>query len=170
MKTYTYILFLIIALVYLVGCKNEKKDMVSGSDVKGDSIYYNSLFEYRLVYPSQLIPQGESMNEDGQKFVSDAGVILSAWASYNALSNSVKGEFDFTKENFKEYDWKISVEEIKENTFYLSGYEPNGSIFYQKTIYNKEKDAFYSVLLEYPETERIFGDKIIKNYIKRFPN
>ena len=55
------------------------------------------------------------------------------------------------------------------DTYILSGINPNGKIFYQKMVFNKNKDIFYMLLLEYPDNSRKKGDEIIKTSISPFP-
>jgi len=41
-------------------------------------------------------------------------------------------------------------------------------IYYQKTV-KKDFGSYYTIRIEYPESEKDFGDQYIKYYIKRFP-
>ena len=45
---------------------------------------------------------------------------------------------------------------------------PDGIIYYQKTV-KKDFGSYYTIRIEYPESEKDFGDQYIKYYIKRFP-
>ena len=57
--------------------------------------YVNVSYGYSIEYPSFLLPQGESQNQDGQVFLSkDKSVKLSVWGSHNALNLSIKDYFN----------------------------------------------------------------------------
>ena len=126
---------------------------------------------YILYYPSYLIPQGEADNSDGQIFRSSNGIKLSVWGTKNTLSfsNTPEEEFAFRKQCYKEDKSKITYEKRIKDTYTLSGINPDGKIFYQKIVFNKSKDIFYMVVLEYPENYRQEGDEIIKTSINSFP-
>ena len=50
----------------------------------------------------------------------------------------------------------------------ISGKNSDGIIYYQKTV-KKDFGSYYTIRIEYPESEKDFGDQYIKYYIKRFP-
>jgi hypothetical protein len=56
--------------------------------------YGNARFGYSISYPSNLIPQGESENGDGQAFeTKDKSAKLTVWGSHNALDQSLKEKY-----------------------------------------------------------------------------
>ena len=53
-------------------------------------IYTNVRFQYSICYPGDLlVPQGESANSDGQRFVAADGATLIVYGSNNALGESL---------------------------------------------------------------------------------
>ena len=121
--------------------------------------YVNLSYGYILYYPSYLTPQGESDNSDGQVFRSSDGINLSVWGSKNTLSfsNSPEEEFTFRKQRYVDDKSEITYEKRIKDTYILSGINPNGKIFYQKMVFNKNKDIFYMLLLGYPDNYRKKG-------------
>lgn len=47
--------------------------------------YINVRFGYRLDYPADFVPQGESDSGDGQVFIGKEGAELRVWGGYNIL-------------------------------------------------------------------------------------
>jgi len=175
----------IVSLIGCIACTGKKTNTVqlhqnveSKTNTSVDSVksytieqYVNSWYGYILYYPSYLIPQGEADNSDGQIFRSSNGIKLSVWGTKNTLSfsNTPEEEFAFRKQCYKEDKSKITYEKRIKDTYTLSGINPDGKIFYQKIVFNKSKDIFYMVVLEYPENYRQEGDEIIKTSINSFP-
>ena len=42
-------------------------------------------------------------------------------------------------------------------------------LFIIRKLYKKDFGSYYTIRIEYPESEKDFGDQYIKYYIKRFP-
>jgi hypothetical protein len=106
--------------------------------------YTNQRFGFEIEYPSNLIPQGEAQNGDGQAFFSaDEKLKLWAWARL-ALD---EGLADYTR-NFFTKGEKITYKIVKKDWAVFSGYTPDNQIFYQK-IWLKN-DVFYTFLWQYP--------------------
>jgi len=112
--------------------------------------YVNARFHYSLKYPANLlIPQGESANRDGQRFVSpDGQAVLTVWGSHNVLEESLAENF---RESPKSFGGRVAYQVMKRDWFALSGYK-NGRIFYKKTYLIH--DVFKSFTLEYPAVQR----------------
>jgi hypothetical protein len=123
--------------------------------------YSNARYGFSIAYPSGLlIPQGESDNGDGQRFVSrDGSATLTAFGA-NRLERSLRDEFQTAQEN-RHVTYKI----LKGNMFVVSGTE-NGKIFYQKTLLSG--DAFKTFIIEYDEQQRNVFDSITTRIARSF--
>ena len=123
--------------------------------------YSNARYGYSIAYPvGLLIPQGESDNGDGQKFVAkDGNATLLVFGS-NRLDRSLEDEFQAAQEN-RRVVYKI----LRRDMFVVSGTE-NGKIFYQKTLLRG--DAFKTFIIEYDEQERALFDPITARIARSF--
>lgn len=131
--------------------------------------YHNEKFDYSIDYPKDvLFPQGESDNNDGQKFLSkDAEVSLLVYGSNNALDKSLEEVYreesrGGTAENPKRV---VTYKMLEDNWFVVSGYNA-GRIFYQKTLLSG--GVFKTFILEYDESEKARYDAIAKRIEKSF--
>ena len=123
--------------------------------------YSNARYGFSIAYPvGILLPQGESDNGDGQRFVSRQGsATLLAFGS-NRLDRSLQDEFQSAQEN-RTVTYKV----IKANMFVVSGHA-NGKIFYQKTLLRG--DAFKTFIIEYDEQERATFDSVTARIARSF--
>jgi hypothetical protein len=123
--------------------------------------YSNARYGYQISYPvGLLIPQGESTNGDGQKFLSKNGsATLLAFGS-NRLDRSLQDEFESAQEN-RTVTYKV----LKRDMFVVSGVD-NGKIFYQKTLLRG--DVFKTFIIEYDEGERKVFDPITTRIARSF--
>jgi hypothetical protein len=123
--------------------------------------YSNARYGFSIAYPvGVLLPQGESDNGDGQRFVSrDGSATLLAFGS-NRLDRSLRDEFQSAQEN-RTVTYKV----IKADMFVVSGHA-NGKIFYQKTLLRG--DAFKTFIIEYDEGERGTFDPITSRIARSF--
>lgn len=123
--------------------------------------YSNARYGFSIAYPvNVLVPQGESDNGDGQKFVSnDGSATLLAFGS-NRLDRSLRDEFQSAQEN-RTVTYKV----IKPDMFVVSGHA-NGKIFYQKTLLRG--DVFKTFIIEYDEGERGTFDAITARIARSF--
>lgn len=123
--------------------------------------YSNARYGFSIAYPlGILVPQGESDNGDGQKFVSKMGsASLMAFGS-NRLDRSLQDEFQSAQEN-RSVTYKV----LKRDMFVVSGTE-NGKIFYQKTLLRG--DVFKTFIIEYDEGERATFDAITTRVARSF--
>ncbi|HEX8919950.1 MAG TPA: hypothetical protein VF766_00640 [Pyrinomonadaceae bacterium] len=123
--------------------------------------YSNARYGFSIAYPvGVLVPQGESDNGDGQRFVSkDGSATLLAFGS-NRLDRSLQDEFQSAQEN-RAVTYKV----LKRDMFVVSGTE-NGKIFYQKTLLRG--DAFKTFIIEYNEGERATFDSITARVARSF--
>jgi hypothetical protein len=133
----------------------------------GDIIYHtyaNGRFDYKIKYPANiLIPQGESTNGDGQKFISsDGSASLLVWGSHNALDESLESRYQDT---LKDTSGSISYQIIKKNWFVISGYKGD-KIFYQKTFF--DDGIFKTFIITYHQAKRQLFDPIVKEIAGSF--
>lgn len=123
--------------------------------------YSNARYGFSIAYPAGLlVPQGESDNGDGQKFVSrNKSATLTAFGS-NRLERTLQDEFHAAQEN-RSVTYKV----LKQDMFVVSGTE-NGKIFYQKTLLRG--DVFKTFIIEYDEKERATFDSITTRIARSF--
>ena len=123
--------------------------------------YTNARYGFTIAYPSGiLVPQGESDNGDGQKFISRNGnATLTAFGA-NRLERSLQDEFRSAQENRN-----VTYRVLKNDWFVVSGTE-SGKVFYQKTLLRG--DAFKTLIIEYDETERARFDSITTRIARSF--
>jgi hypothetical protein len=104
--------------------------------------YTNVRFQYHICYPADLLlPQGESDNSDGQKFLAQDGANLSVWGSNNALDASVKDVLADTESRLIGTSGKVTYKMLKANWFVVSG-QNEQTVFYSKVVYNSHDDQF----------------------------
>jgi hypothetical protein len=123
--------------------------------------YANARYGFSIAYPvNVLVPQGESDNGDGQKFMSrDGSATLLAFGSQR-LDRSLRDEFQSAQEN-RTVTYKV----LKADMFVVSGHA-NGKIFYQKTLLRG--DVFKTFIIEYDEQERGTFDAITTRVARSF--
>jgi hypothetical protein len=109
--------------------------------------YINVRFQYTICYPEDLmVPQGESPNNDGQKFLAKDGAQLLVFGQNNALGESLKDALTDTESRLAGPFGNVTYKVLKPNWFVLSG--QNGqTVFYAKAHYNL--DQFKSFELTY---------------------
>ena len=123
--------------------------------------YSNARYGFTIAYPSGLlIPQGESDNGDGQRFVSKDGRATLLAFGANRLGRNLRDEFQSAQEN-RTVTYKV----LKPNMFVVSG-TANGKIFYQKTLLRG--DRFKTFIIEYDESERAVFDSITTRIARSF--
>jgi len=127
--------------------------------------YVNARFQYSLKYPANLlIPQGESANADGQRFLSpDGRAVLTVWGSHNVLEQSLVANFH---ESLQYFGGQVTYQVLKNDWFAFSGHRQR-KIFYQKT--QLLQDIFKTFTLEYPVAQRELFDPLIDIIAKSFP-
>jgi len=132
-------------------------------------VYHNERFGYCVNYPStELFPQGESENGDGQVFISNDmkfSMIVSGVSNSENLDITTAYEKDL---NYHSSKPKIQLTLTKQvqNYYVISGYKGD-NIFYAKTYLVKNK--FYSIYFEYPQKNHTITDNLIKETLKTFP-
>jgi hypothetical protein len=109
--------------------------------------YTNVRFQYAICYPKDLlIPQGESTNSDGQKFLAKDGAQLIVFGQNNVLGESMKDALVGTVSRLAGTSGKVTHKALKPSWFDVSG--QNGqTVFYARTRYSG--DQFKSFELTY---------------------
>jgi hypothetical protein len=128
--------------------------------------YANDRFAFSVLYPSGVLKmQPPPENNDGRTFLSyDSSVEMRVWGQYNALNRSLREEYVDAQ---KAFDSEPSYKVLGNSSFVVSGIK-NGKIFYQKTLYRKSNDAYYTLTFEYPQAQRKKYDPIVTRISKSF--
>ncbi|KGP63815.1 hypothetical protein EP47_12345 [Legionella norrlandica] len=159
-------LFLLLFLVTSISFANE----VSFSS------YSNARYNYQLDYPLFLIPQGESENGDGQKFIgNDAELIV--YGSFFPILDSQKNqnqfnleeEFDYEKKRLKQEGFELDYTyfSLSKNIFVISG-TSNTQVVYFKKIFVPSCGVHLYFWLYYPKTEKKQWDSWVTKASKSF--
>ena len=93
-----------------------------------------------------MVPQGESPNSDGQKFVAKDGAQLIVFGQYNALNEPLGALSASTAARLAGPSGRVTYKVLKPHWFVVSG-ENAQTIFYAKTLYSG--DQFTSFELTY---------------------
>ena len=133
--------------------------------------YQNVRFAYEISYPEALLlPQGESENGDGQRFVSkESDAEMLVWGSYNTLEESLKSNYqrDTTEKSKDNPDKRVTYKHLEGNSYVVSGYIGE-KIFYQKTMNVDKVDAFLTFNISYPITKKKKYDPVVSIISKSF--
>jgi hypothetical protein len=102
-------------------------------EAEATEVYGNARYGYSICYPAKLlVPQDESGNGDGRKFLAQDGSELAVWGEYN-----VHGTLDQVMADRISWERKagsaVTYKAIKESWFVISG-ETGGKVFYHRTI------------------------------------
>ncbi len=129
--------------------------------------YHNARFEYSIAYPVNiLIPQGESANGDGQRFLSkDGRTEMLVYGSYNSLDQTLRAVLEQETSSTEHPNRVITYQVLRANWFVVSGLE-NGRVFYQKTMLRNE--TFKTFRIEYDESRKRTFDPITATIARSF--
>ena len=122
--------------------------------------YHNARFNYSISYSADLlIPQGESINGDGQRFVSrDGRTELLVYGSYNSLDQTLREVFEQETGRSTEHPNRlVTYKVLHDDWFVVSGTE-NRRIFYQTTMLRDS--TFKTFRIEYDESQKQTFDSI----------
>lgn len=113
--------------------------------------YQNARYGTTVRYPANLlVPQPESENGDGRKFLSRDGFIeLTVYGSHNVFSRSAAGEMRRAIADWKADGASLTYYRATNGWFVLSGYL-GGDIFYEKTLLRH--GVFHTLIWQYPKT------------------
>jgi hypothetical protein len=126
----------------------------------GYRTYHNARFDYSISYPADLlIPQGESVNGDGQRFLSkDGRTELLVYGSPNSLDQTLNDVLTQASERSPDHPNRVvTYKVLRADWFVVSGTE-NGRIFYQKTMLRDS--TFKTFRIEYDESKKPTFDSI----------
>ena len=126
--------------------------------------YSNPRYGFSVKYPSNFTKDNPADNGDGQVFWSiDKNFKMSVYGSdYPSVSGlSIKAIY---KEYISKYD-QVTYKVFKSDWFIISGYNKD-KIFYLKSFVGNKSQ--YTVLLEYPTSEKIKYDDIVTIISKSF--
>ena len=129
--------------------------------------YANARFSYSIEYPPDLlVPQGESDNGDGQKFLShDGHAELLVYGSNNALHRSLKSIYESEISTADHPGRVVTYKVLRADWFVISGREA-GKIFYLKT-YLKD-GVFKTMRFEYDEAAKQTYDPVTVKIARSF--
>jgi hypothetical protein len=97
----------------------------------GLQTYINARFGYRIAYPSDFSPQGESQNGDGQVFIGKDGAELRVWGGYNVLQETPVSALREALRHCRQQGRQVTYRTVGQGFFVVSGYEADGTrIFY----------------------------------------
>ncbi|PIE78141.1 MAG: hypothetical protein CSA15_09350 [Candidatus Delongbacteria bacterium] len=135
---------------FLVSCGNntKKEEKVSEKKVQYKN-YRNERFGYSIAYPQFLIPQGESGNQDGQKFISNEGTIQ-LWVYRSFKMNIETGDVPTLEEALQTdlQDKKVLGKSLKNNTYTVKSLEEEKIVLQHTLLIANE---YYEILFIYPK-------------------
>lgn len=130
--------------------------------------YKNVRYGYKVLYPEILIPQEESVNGDGRKFISSNGevslVVCGSKAPMLLEDISTLDEFYVYTQSSLDY---IPTYAVKDKNFFVFSGTKEGKIIYQKHIL--KSDQTENILrIEYPEKMKEEMDEVVTYISKSF--
>jgi len=123
--------------------------------------YSNVRFQYAICYPEDLlVPQGESDNSDGRKFLANDSGQLIVFGSNNALNQPLKDNLATTASRLAGASGKVTYKLLEPEWFVVSG--QNGPIiFYAKVFYSRGQ--FKSFELTYNDSAAAVYEPLIRS-------
>lgn len=126
--------------------------------------YVNMKFSFSVAYPKGIfVPQGESADGGGQKFLSGDGNALVSVYGYDAPANqtltSVYGETLLLIQK-EDSAWKVTHKSFKNDAFVVKG--TNGERnFLKKVVYKPARKQFVSFEAIYPASKGAYYDPLV---------
>jgi hypothetical protein len=122
--------------------------------------YHNARFDYSISYPADLlIPQGEAVNGDGQRFLSrDGRTELLVYGAYNSLDQTLREIFEQESVRSTEHPNRVVTYKVLRNDWFVVSGTEDGRIFYQKTMLRNS--TFKTFRIEYDKNEKQTFDSI----------
>lgn len=135
-------------------------DLTAGQIQPNYRIYHNARFDYSISYPAGiLIPQGEAVNGDGQKFFSrDHRTEMLVYGSHNSLDQTLKQVYENEISRSSEHPNRVITYKVLKHDWFVVSKIEDDRIFYQKTLLRN--NVFKTFRIEYGE-----GDKQVFNSI-----
>lgn len=127
------------------------------------SEYVNARFAYSVCYPPQiLVPQGESSNGDGQKFISkDGQAVALVYGANNALGQSLQQVFNQDAEGVTLNDRSMGTDK-----FTFSGKTSDDIMEMEKTFFRNQ--GFKTLNIQFPATRASTYVPIAEHMIECF--
>jgi len=126
--------------------------------------YDNARFGFSIDYPTTLLPQPESANGDGRRFLSaDGQTKLTAYASYDVLDGGLATYWKIARQGWQEKKATLVLNQKLATGFVLSGYV-QGHIFYEKTVLRA--GTLTTFIWEYPTARKQEMDAVIQHTIR----
>ncbi|MFT0788249.1 hypothetical protein [Synechococcus sp. H55.10] len=123
--------------------------------------YINARFGYRLDYPADFVPQGESDSGDGQVFVGEEGAELRVWGGYNIFQATPASALQEELQRSRESGRRVTYQVAGRDFFVVSGYEPGSlRIFYLKKLVRPSLEAGFEFV--YPASRRERYDRDVE--------
>ncbi len=131
--------------------------------------YTNLRFNYRVAYPADFTPQGESDNGDGQVFLSTDNAKLIAWGGFNVTKDTPSKAVEAEMRRGDEQKRKVTYKFVGKSFFVLSGYEADGQqIFYIKRFIYPDRHFGFEFIYPVQKRERYDRDvKFLSNSLRR---
>ena len=125
----------------------------------GQQVYANERFHYVLSYPADVfVPQGESVNGDGQIFLAQPGdARLIVFGQY--LMDEFKGQCDAVQHAAQGVGTKVTYRLSKGHVSIASGYRGADRIFYVKTLVSGGRCLVFEI--DYPVGGREKFDALV---------
>lgn len=152
------LLFLIVFLSFACNRTKQSENQDKHSKIENNTewaTYHNARFDFSISYPNFLIPQGESGNGDGQKFISEDEK-FQFWAYVDFKMNK---NFDDIPSFDEAYEQDINKENIEFSSmeydyYYIYGQLDENTVFAQYTyFYNL---TYYVLYFQYPKAEEAY--------------
>ncbi len=123
--------------------------------------YINARFGYRIAYPANFTPQGESDNGDGQVFTGRDDAELRVWGGYNVLGETPASALREELRRCAENQRQVTYRTVGRGFFVVSGYESDGArIFYLKKIVRPSLQVGFEFV--YPVNNRARYDREVR--------
>lgn len=142
------------ALIVLAYCLS-----YSGALAQKYKTYNNSRLSFSVIYPADIDYKQESDNGDGCHFNYNDGFDMSVYGS-GYIEDDWKF-IDFYYQRRKELK-KVTYKYYKKNMFVLSGYTPEGLVYYAKQI------GWKALIIKYPKSLRHKYNKLTEKISRSF--
>ncbi|OYT72294.1 MAG: hypothetical protein CFK52_05595 [Chloracidobacterium sp. CP2_5A] len=124
--------------------------------------YVNARFGYRIAYPADFIPQGESENGDGQAFKNAAGAELRAWGNLNPLGETVTEALRAELDRCADAGRRVTYRRAGKGFLVISGYEAGDArIFYLKKLVSPRRQVGFELVYPAAARERYDRDAAV---------
>ncbi len=156
-------LALLVAAVFMLAIAT----MTEGQVRNEFKTYQNARFDYSIAYPPHLVPQGESENGDGQKFLSQDGrTEMLVYGAQNSLDQSLRKAFEEAKAHSPEHPNRRTTYQVMRRDWFVVSRIDDGRVFYQKTFLRN--GVFKTFRIEYDESQKKVMDSLTSQIAASF--